>query len=382
MSSTSSPDAEATDPLVAETAKRIAHVINDFKRQLDQRDGTWANASGHLELALDSQTFLLTIVPDLDGDEYPITVHAQIKPSNGAYSDVLLPSTNLVSTHRPTRRKSDAELEGDLVSRKRRKTVEDGDVPNKLPRTRDDEEDIMPLITKEDLGDLLFKLREEVQDDTSECVNHVQRLLRRFKEEWHEKSKFGSERSQTPHPRPPLRDSFANGASVGASFPSPSIDRDDQSSSIPDVIRRESKLISSQLKWVEDCRRVAADIHDKREETWRTSSAGFHDRQRQDRERFQNRILHESSINTQTLSQILDEVKAIGLYAQSMKWETPTSHLLNTAPSISTPPAFPTQPPGPSPPQGPSRTQSYGQPSYSSAGRGRGAPPNKSPNQP
>tara|TARA_R110002003_G_scaffold68_13_gene6163 strand:+ start:41641 stop:42600 length:960 start_codon:yes stop_codon:yes gene_type:complete len=265
MSSTSSPDAEATDPLVAETAKRIAHVINDFKRQLDQRDGTWANASGHLELALDSQTFLLTIVPDLDGDEYPITVHAQIKPSNGAYSDVLLPSTNLVSTHRPTRRKSDAELEGDLVSRKRRKTVEDGDVPNKLPRTRDDEEDIMPLITKEDLGDLLFKLREEVRDDTSECVNHVQRLLRRFKEGWHEKSKFGSEQSQTPHPRPPLRDSFANGASVGASFPSPSIDRDDQSSSIPDVIRRESKLISSQMKWVEDCRRVAADIHDKRE---------------------------------------------------------------------------------------------------------------------
>jgi hypothetical protein len=335
-----------------------------------------------LELALDSQTFLLTIVPDLDGDEYPITVHAQIKPSNAADSDVLLPSTNLVSTYRPTRRESDAELEEDLVSRKRCKIVEDGEVPNKRLRTRDDEEDIMPLITREDLGDLLSKLREEVQDDTSECVNHVRRLLRRFKGEWHEKSNLGYEQSQTPHPRPPFRDSIANGASVGASFPSPSIDRDDQSSSIPDVIRHESKLISRQIKWVEDCRRVAADIHDKREETWRTSSAGFHDRQRQDRERFQDRVLHESSINTQTLSQILNEVKAIGLYAQSMKWETSTSHLMNMAPSISTPPAFPTQPPGPSPPQGPSRTQSYGQPSYSSTGRGRGAPPNNSPNQP
>ncbi|KAH7085684.1 hypothetical protein BKA63DRAFT_539438 [Paraphoma chrysanthemicola] len=359
MSSTSSLDAEAADPLVAETAKRIADVINDFKHQLEQRDGTWAHTSGRLEVALDTQTFLLSVVPDVDGDEFPITVHTQLKPSNVTNSNTPVPTAHHASTYRPTRRASDAELERDLVSRKKRRLDEDGDAANMRPRTGDGKENIMPLITKDDLDDLLSKLREDIQEDTSACVNHVQRLLRRFREEWHEQSKYEHEQSQTQQPKPPFRNSLANNGGVGASFPSPSIDRDDQSSSIPDVIHRETRLISAQIKWVDDCRRIAADIHDKREETWRKSSASFHDRQRQNCETFQNRILHESSMNTATLNQILSEVKAIGSYAQSMKWETPTSHLMNMALSTPTQPAFPTQPPMPSPTQDPPRTQHY-----------------------
>ena len=54
------------DPLVAKTAKKIADVINDFKRELDQRDGTWAHAQGSLELALkirqSTETFKLTLI--------------------------------------------------------------------------------------------------------------------------------------------------------------------------------------------------------------------------------------------------------------------------------------------------------------------------------
>ncbi|KAH7095334.1 hypothetical protein FB567DRAFT_432484 [Paraphoma chrysanthemicola] len=363
MSSTSSLDAEAADPLVAETAKRIADVINDFKHQLDQRDGTCAHASGRLEVALDTQTFLLSVVPDVDGDEFPITVHAQLKPSNATNSNTPEPTAHHASTYRPTRRTSDAELERDLVSRKKRRLDEDGDTGNMRPRTGDGKEDIMPLITKDDLDDLLSKLREDIQEDTSECINHVQRLLRRFKEEWHEQSKYDHEQSQTQQPKSPFRDSLANNASVSASFPSPNMDRDDHSSSVPDVVRRETRLVSAQIKWVEDCRRIAADIHEKREENWRKSSASFHDRQRQNCETFQNRILHESSVNTATLNQILSEVKAIGSYAQSMKWETPTSHSMNMALSTPTPPAFPTQPSMPSPTQNQARTQHCDQPS-------------------
>ncbi|KAH6495147.1 hypothetical protein HBI55_106920 [Parastagonospora nodorum] len=349
-----------TDPLIAETAKKIAAVINDFKRELDKRDGTWASAHGKLELALDSQTFVLTLVPDKDGEEYPVTVQAMRKSSDAPNDSIPSLSTDGNSAYKPMRRNSEVELERDLISRKKRRLNEDDDISNKRPRSDDDNKYIMPLIREEDLDDQLSKLRDDIQEDTSECVNHVHRLLRRFKDR-HEKRKFDIDQLQTPHSQPSVRDSTPNGTNPGGSFPSPSVDRDDQTSSIAEVVRREAKLISTQVKWVEDCRRVAAELHDKREETWRTSSAGFHDRQRQDRENFQNRMLHESGMHSQTLNQILNEVKAIGLYAQSMKWETPASHLAYPPPSVPTPPAFPTRPASSAPSPSPG------------AGRGRGA---------
>lgn len=51
-------------------------------------------------------------------------------------------------------------------------------------------------------------------------------------------------------------------------------------------------------------------------------------------------------MHSQMLTQILNEVKAIGLYAQNMKWETPSylNHVPNVSPQVPTPPTFPTQP--------------------------------------
>jgi hypothetical protein len=338
---------DTPDALVAQTAQKIADVINDFKRELNKRDGTSANTTGAIELLLPSQTFELVIAPHELGAKYPITVQANLKSSNAANSDssASRPSNAPRPIFKHTRRASDAELERDIVSRKKRKLDEGDDDSNKRARTEEDDEDVMPLITKEDLDDLLVKLREDIQEDTSECVNHVQRLLRRFKEEWHEKSQWEYEHSQTKHPKGLLQASVAaNGATPGASFPAPSADAEDPNSSIVDVVRRESKLISSQIKWVEECRRLAGEAHDQKTNLWRTSSAGFHDRQRQDREAFQARMLQESTTHAQTLHQILNEVKAIGLYAQAMKWETPNSHLAYYPQAVAAPPAFPTQP--------------------------------------
>jgi hypothetical protein len=323
---------EALRPLVAHTADRIAHALNDLKRELDGRDGAWAHARSEIEITLASQTFVLTLVSDAHS---PVTVQAQLRTPAATNGDGPM--------HRP-RRASDAELVRDIVPRKR-KVDEHGSTSTKRQRTGVGEgQDETPLITKDDLDDLLTALREDVQEDMSECVNHVQRLLRQFREEWLDQSQSDHERLQPSQSRNPLRNSIPSGAIPGTSFPSPSNDRADPNTSINDIVRQGTKLVSTQIKWVEDCRRVAADLHDKREETWRTSSAGFHDRQRQDRESFQNRILHESSTQQQTLNQILNEVKAIGLYAQSMKWETPNSHLTYLSPPAPTPPAFPTKP--------------------------------------
>jgi hypothetical protein len=183
-----SQSGDTIDPLVAQTAKKIADVINGFKRQLDDRDGIWATANGSFELALKtnaSQTYKLSITPDTDGDAYPITVSVDLKQNKqGANGSIATSLTAAVpGTQLRTRRDSDAELEKDVVSRKRK--IDNGeDTMRKRARTDDGDadDDIMSsFISKGDLEDFLFKLREDVQEDTSECVNHVQKLLRRFK---------------------------------------------------------------------------------------------------------------------------------------------------------------------------------------------------------
>ncbi|KAF2785567.1 hypothetical protein K505DRAFT_261813 [Melanomma pulvis-pyrius CBS 109.77] len=334
------------DPLVAQTAKKLADVINDFKRELDKRDGIWAHAHGVLDISLKTdkaETYELAVVPHEYGDEYPIAVHA--RPKKGHHH--LIPASSS-ALYQPTRRDSDAKLERDFVSRKRRKLEDADDALRKRLRPDEDEDDLMPLITKEDFDSLLSQLREDIQEDTSECVNHVQKLLRRFKEEWHE---HATATARQPS-RGPFRDSvIGNGSTPAiAAFPSPGLDRDDLNISIPDLIHKEAKLVSTQIRWVEECRRVATDIHDKREDNWRTSSAGFHDRGRQDRENFQNRMLYESDQQGRVLNQILSEVQAIGLYSQSTKWETP-AHLAPhpVYPPVPTQQAFPAQASPPAP---------------------------------
>jgi hypothetical protein len=175
---------EALRPLVAHTADRIAHALNDLKRELDGRDGAWAHARGEIEITLASQTFVLTLVSDAHS---PVTVQAQLRTPAATNGDGPM--------HRP-RRASDAELVRDIVPRKR-KVDEHGSTSTKRQRTGVGEgQDETPLITKDDLDDLLTALREDVQEDTSECVNHVQRLLRQFREEWLDQSQSDHARLQ------------------------------------------------------------------------------------------------------------------------------------------------------------------------------------------
>ncbi|KAF2751641.1 hypothetical protein M011DRAFT_394213 [Sporormia fimetaria CBS 119925] len=360
---TAAGDVSIVDPLVARCAERIAEAVNNLKRELDQRDGVWATATGTIELSLktnDTQTYGLTVVQDVDGAEYPITVRPKLKKgkeaatsANGAFSGPAMLETAAAVSSKRTRRDSDAELEKDLVSRKKRKIEEaDGGGGEKHEAAAEEEEEGDIFVSKEDMHIFLTKFREDIQDDTSECVNHVQRLLRRFKEEWHDRTKWEDEQG----PRLPHSDSHRDSV-VGngtTAFPSARADRDDANISTNDIVREEAKLLSSQIRWVEECRRVAASLHDKREDNWRSSSASFHDRNRQDRENFQNRMLHESATQGRMLSDILNEVKAIGLYAQSMKWETPGSistHPVYPPPPMTHAPAFPTQSP-PTPARG------------------------------
>ncbi|KAF2501417.1 hypothetical protein BU16DRAFT_198850 [Lophium mytilinum] len=345
LSPLSTAAATGPDPLVDDAAKKLAAVINSFKRELDERDGFSAAALGAIEIVVDSdppRSYKLSIVHDVEGEEHPISVKVTHKKSpsapNGRSIAKACAPVPQTTPYKPTRRGSDAALEQDILSRRKRKAadddllVDDGPLESKRMRMGDEDEDIMPLISKEDLQDLLARQREDIQEDTTECVNHVQRLLRKWREQWHEKSSWeydtltklergggagdksavGGTRSGT---RPSVSDVFA--------VPTPQMDPVSGMVNIPDLVRKESKQLSSQIRWVEQCRRIASEAHDAREETWRTSSASFHDKNRQKRENFETRMLNESAIQGTMLSQILSEVKGLASVAFSLKWETP-----------------------------------------------------------
>lgn len=328
---TAEQEQPAVDPLVARCAERIAAAINDFKRELDERDSVWGSANGTLDLLMNtdgSHTYELTVVHDEDGAEYPVTVRAAEKKSNETATGQRSPLAPLATAAtsstavKRTRHDSDAELEEDFVSRKKRKGASHDTTQKREQTDGGGHEDAMLLdmldTNQKTAPGLLSKLRDDIQDDTSECVNHVQRLLRRFRQECH--AVVHNEQALPRPSRGPFRDSIV---ANGSAFPSGTAEGDDQNTSTNDLIRQEVKLLSSQIRWVEECRRVASAARDDRENTWRTTSASFHDRNRQDREHFQNRMLHESAMQGKLLNDILNEVKAIGLYTQSMKWETP-----------------------------------------------------------
>jgi hypothetical protein len=338
MSSLTPPDTQNTlvDPLVAETAQKLANVINDFKRQVKQRDDIEAIATGKLEFSFAWQHFELAVVP---GGDDTIAMHATLKPHNG-HASTPPPPTHGPCAYKPTRRASDAELERDFVPRKKRKHDEIGNASS----SEEDAHSTLP-VTRADINHLLAKLRDDIQEDTSECVNHVQRQLRRLRQERHEKNECEYEQSQLLQTQGlPHSAVTANGAIAGPPFPSPSPDRDENNTSLQDTIERERKLLSYQIKWVDDCRRVGVQMHDEREVKWRKSTAEFHDRQRQDREAFQNRMLQESGAQTQTLDRVLHAVRSTGLSAQNVEGNASTPYL---HPADAGPTAQP-RPPAPS----------------------------------
>lgn len=221
---------------------------------------------------------MLTIAPDQDRAGHSVHVQTRLTSSRDTNSPVSLSSVGrspeVLTTIQQSQ--SNTQVAQDVISPTKRRFEGSPDNSNKRPRT---DNDVTSLISQEDLDDLLSSLRDDIQSNTSNSINHVQSLLRRFKQERRTDSYCNDRHLHTTRTPAPVHDSSApNGMTSDASFPAASVNLDARITTITNVVRQEAKLVSKQIRWVDDCRRVTADIHDEREEMWRTSSAGFHDR--------------------------------------------------------------------------------------------------------
>ncbi|OCL14852.1 hypothetical protein AOQ84DRAFT_195538 [Glonium stellatum] len=359
------------DPLIARTAEKLTELINIFKRQLDDRDGYSANTQGSIEIVINStipQTYILSLIHDSEGKEHPISVNitqgkgylstnGHPRLDRGLANSHTSTDGGVLPTYRPAHHETDSVLEQDIISRRKRKISVDGDRNNSVSLARKrirtnegDDGDAVPLITKHELEELFAKQREDIHEDTTECVNHVQRLLRRWREQWRDKSDWelnklnqlaAHEESATS--RMPCTEVSTNRLqempeSAAGVLATPEHAR---LKNLPEIIRKEAEQLSKQIRWVEECRRIASDAHDKREDTWRASSAAFHGKNRQDRVSFEKQALNSSAIQGNMLSQILTEVKTLASVVFSLKWETPPQFSPLYPPPLSAP--FPGQ---------------------------------------
>jgi hypothetical protein len=106
----------------------------------------------------------------------------------------------------------------------------------------------------------------------------------------------------------------------------------------PDVERIITKFgnVSAQIRWVEECRRLASQAHDAREEKWRSTSATFHDDNRKMMERHNIWMTAEMGWQRNMLIQLANDVKGLYPLTHSLKWETPPA-MNHVAPPVPMP---------------------------------------------
>jgi hypothetical protein len=121
--------------------------------------------------------------------------------------------------------------------------------------------------------------------------------------------------------------------------PVPGIDEEspnDQDRSDIERIMAKFGNISQQIRWVEDCRRLAGQAHDAREDKWRSTSATFHDDSRKMVERHNVWMTAEMGWQRNMLIQLANDLKGLYPLTHSLKWETPPT-INHTAPPIPMP---------------------------------------------
>ncbi|EON65180.1 hypothetical protein W97_04417 [Coniosporium apollinis CBS 100218] len=381
---------------IAVTAENLKDALADLKRQCEALEGSSSKVyiSGSITVEVRtpvSQSHQISVVDDLEADPPSLgVVVKQLDKAGAVNGNTKVPSdapsapspyshpffapasTNLIDL--------DRALESDLIPRRKRKRDDgeeeesnmngQGSARKRLREDLDDEpmeadeKDLMDMSSKE-FQTLLSELRDDVQEDTTAGLNHLQRLLRRWREQWREKNGWLFDYFKLQHEEErrkkqwfeakfkaledalgtgdtPIEDELAEGGEVA-----------DKAHKIMAQFRN----LSNQIRWVEDCRRIADEAHDIKEDNWRITSATFHDNSQQRQQSHENWVKAELKKQGNVLTQVLTEVRGLSNLTMSLKWETPTGPAPNTASTNRAPvpiprmaksraPPFPTLPDG------------------------------------
>lgn len=396
---------EVEEPQVGPIMEMMTAFLEVIQDQLQRVNRQEVSISGALkaQLGIKNKRYL-NITYTTEKNQTP-GIHVQLDTfgdvtDNNSSTDTPRPNQAGIPQHGVAARlENSPTYEFESRQHKRRKLHDDGNRSEGaaiIDLTDTDEDRATTKSTKLSdvtLGSLeraLFSSGDELQADTLEAVMHMEQLINRFyvqsrnSEGWPQNAASPST-TRTPttaQQKPPTRSATqspprdlpsANEARSGKSMHVPSTQHDDSQPAVtfphhsdetdettvpsetPDSILKQFNQMSKQIRWLEDCRRVSTNLHSKREETWRMSSATFHDSARRDREAYEKYMVKEMMRQGQMLSTIANEVKSLSNVTYSLKWETPGNNPSQSwsAPTASMSPAQPAVQSRPLPPTGP-----------------------------
>lgn len=329
-------------PRLEEIGSHVGDFLNGIQSELKEK-GEAVSMSGTITIRLgkgDVQTVRLQLVEDLTSSDGSLHVHVDSWKGNNP------PEVRRASPRSPNDQyQLGQDLSEDIQPRlKKRKLSQPndddlghGDPAAKATPGPSEPKDVADM-TSDELEQMLSKNRDDIQTDTVDAVNQTNRILRKFHEQWRDHvawlvnkgvstpamSAMGSEtvtRTQNGRamvvPQQPASQPRASFPQAGDPNSSPALSR--PSPSAPTALQLSQ--LSKQIRWLEDCRRIAAEVHDKREETWRISSASFHDSSRRDRETHEKHMSKEMAEQKKMLSDLMNEVRHLNTLTYSLKFD-------------------------------------------------------------
>ncbi|KAF2838533.1 hypothetical protein M501DRAFT_992507 [Patellaria atrata CBS 101060] len=363
------PTANTSRDALKDVGRQLKDILEGLKKQLESPAGSYVDISCNFTVDIRGpcpESYKIVLVHDLDATPSGLDVRVENSPRD---SVITLPTPISAGHPAPTpvarfpnKMDLDMMLERDLMSRRKLQQQEEENANKQggddgsntsLKRKRDEEETPAPSRSRLELQKMLENNRDDIQDDTVESVNHLQRLMRRWREQWRDKNAwmfdfFKQMHEEERSKKAWLEERFAAlHREIGADLAQPVIEENGSESGSKARLFMELKNLSNQVKWVEDCRRIADASHDKKEDTWRSTSATFHDQMRRQRETYEQWMIQEVKTLRSMLSHVLGEIRALSPVVMSLKWDDPTFR--HPAP----PPAIPYGAPAPAPPPHP-----------------------------
>ena len=345
ISSESNGTPVVTDPADPQKAilAKVGDRVTDLVRRLKQEH---ANITLRGELKLDFGTgpdgaFNISVDGTSNSGANVGIYKRHMGPPNGSHATPLpsrepvVSSTQQLGKHP---REPETPASSDVVADKRPRTASEPPRPEtpapSLP------EDLISDDAPAALQDLLQWHKRRIQNHSSAGTNRIERLIVDWREQWREQGGWMYDFFKRAHDDEIAKKTWMEHmfkeveSRVGAVMQSYHVTASSDLAVKHSHTLVEFQRLKEDIRWLED-RRAAADAnHDRREETWRSSSATFHDTAHKNRELAEKWMLREVKAQREATRRLTDMMFDVCKAVKGPDYEMP--RLPSLSPEVTT----------------------------------------------
>ncbi|KAL9072947.1 MAG: hypothetical protein Q9157_004919 [Trypethelium eluteriae] len=242
-------------------------------------------------------------------------------------------------------RETDASGGADTSTEKRPRIVSEPPRPESPPPSLPD--DLLSDDAPAALLSLLQWQKRRVQDHTSAGTTKLERLIVDWREQWREQGGWMYDFFKRAHDDEVAKKAWMERmfkdveSRVGAVMQSYHVTASSDLAVKHSQVLVEFQRLKEDIRWLDDRRAAANTQHDRREETWRSSSATFHDTAHKNREVSEKWVVQELKAQREGSMRITDMLLDVCREIKGRDYELPP--VPTPSPVVTRPPAFETQ---------------------------------------